>query len=42
MTDLRIIKSTDEIEKIRKAGSVADKAMEVAVNAIKPSNKTPI
>ncbi len=28
MTDLRIIKSSEEIEKIRRAGSVADKAME--------------
>jgi Xaa-Pro aminopeptidase len=35
MTELRIIKSSEELEKIRKAGKVADKAMEAAVNAVK-------
>jgi Xaa-Pro aminopeptidase len=39
MTDLRIIKSGDEIEKIRRAGKVADKAMEAAVKAVKPGMK---
>jgi len=36
MTDLRIIKSSEEIEKIRKAARVADKAMDAAVKAVKP------
>ncbi len=36
MTNLRIIKSAEEIEKIRKASRVADKAMAAAVKAAKP------
>lgn len=36
MTDLRIVKSAEEIRRIRKAGSVADKAMSAAVRAVKP------
>jgi len=36
MTDLRIIKSSEEIELIRKAGKVADAAMDAAVKAAKP------
>jgi len=36
MTDLRIVKSADEIKKIRNAGRVADKAMAAAVSAVKP------
>lgn len=36
MTDLRIIKSSEEIELIRKAAKVADIAMEIAVKAVKP------
>lgn len=39
MTDLRIIKSSDEIEKIGRAGRVADKAMEAAVKGVKPGMK---
>jgi len=35
MTDLRIIKSSEEIEAIRKAGRVADKAMAAAIKAAK-------
>jgi len=35
MTDLRIVKSADEIRRIRKAGNVADKAMSAAVRAVK-------
>ncbi|MEM2989833.1 MAG: Xaa-Pro peptidase family protein [Halobacteria archaeon] len=37
MTDLRIIKSREEIELIRKAAKVADIAMDVATKATKPS-----
>jgi len=36
MTDLRIIKSSEEIKRIRKAGRVADRAMTAAVKAVKP------
>ncbi|MEM3088326.1 MAG: Xaa-Pro peptidase family protein [Candidatus Bathyarchaeia archaeon] len=36
MTELRIIKSSEEIELIRKAAKVADLAMDAAVNATKP------
>lgn len=36
MTDLRIVKSSEEIEKIRRAAKVADRAMEAAVKAVKP------
>ncbi len=36
MTDLRIIKSVEEIGKIRRASRVADKAMDAAVRAVKP------
>jgi len=35
MTDLRIVKSTKEIARIRKAARVADKAMAAAVRAVK-------
>jgi Xaa-Pro aminopeptidase len=35
MTDLRIVKSGEEIAKIRRAGGVADKAMAAAVKAVK-------
>jgi len=36
MTDLRILKSNEEIERIRKAARVADRAMEAAIKAAKP------
>jgi len=36
MTDLRIVKSSEEIAKIRKAARVADKAMAAAIKAVKP------
>lgn len=36
MTDLRIVKSSEEIELIKKAGKVADIAMDAAVKASKP------
>jgi len=36
MTDLRIIKSSEEIELIRKAAKVADIAMDAAIKATKP------
>jgi len=36
MTDLRIIKSNEEIELIKKAANVADQAMKAAVKATKP------
>jgi len=36
MTDLRIIKSSEEIELIRKAAKVADAAMDAAIKATKP------
>jgi len=36
MTDLRIIKSSEEIELIRKAAKVADTAMDAAIKATKP------
>ncbi len=36
MTDLRIVKSSEEIELIRRAAKVADLAMEAAVKATKP------
>jgi Xaa-Pro aminopeptidase len=36
MTDLRIIKSREEIKLIRKASRVADAAMDAAIKAIKP------
>ncbi len=36
MTDLRIVKSGEEIAKLRIAGKVADKAMAAAVGAVKP------
>jgi len=36
MTDLRIIKSSEEIEKIRRAARLADKAMAAAVKAATP------
>lgn len=36
MTDLRIVKSKEEIAKIRQAGLVADKAMAAAIKAVKP------
>lgn len=36
MTDLRIVKSSEEIAKIRRAGGVADKAMVAAIKAVKP------
>jgi Xaa-Pro aminopeptidase len=36
MTDLRIIKSNEEIELIRKAAKVADLAMDAAIKAAKP------
>lgn len=39
MTELRIIKSSDEIDKIRRAGKVADKAMEAAVKSVKAGVK---
>jgi len=36
MTELRIVKSSEEIEAIAKAARVADKAMAVAIEAVKP------
>jgi Xaa-Pro aminopeptidase len=36
MTDLRIVKSSEEIELIRRAGKVADLAMEAAIKAVRP------
>ncbi len=36
MTDLRIIKSKDEVDAIRRAGKVADAAMKAAIEAVKP------
>jgi Xaa-Pro aminopeptidase len=36
MTDLRIIKSSEEIAKIRKAARVADKAMAAAIKVVRP------
>ena len=36
MTDLRLIKSSEEVAKIRKAARVADKAMAAAIKAVKP------
>lgn len=36
MTDLRIVKSNDEIELIKKAAKVADMAMDAAIKATKP------
>jgi Xaa-Pro aminopeptidase len=39
IAELRIIKSSGELEKIRRAGKVADKAMEAAVKAVKAGVK---
>ena len=36
MTDLRIVKSTEEIARIRRAGRVADRAMAAAIKAVRP------
>lgn len=36
MTDLRIVKSSEEVDLIRKASKVADKAMKAAIEAAKP------
>jgi len=36
MTDLRIIKSSEEIDAIRRAGGVADTGMEAALESVKP------
>jgi len=36
MTDLRIVKSVEEIKRIRKAGRVADQAVAAAIRAVKP------
>lgn len=37
MTDLRIVKSSEEIQRIKRAARIADKAMSAAVEAVKPA-----